>query len=58
MTTLDNISNVAYKKGNWIRYALWGILVALIIATGSMFIEAFHNAQEIEATKDETTSNN
>ena len=25
MTDIANLSNVAYKKGNWMRYTLWGL---------------------------------
>ena len=25
MTNIANLSNVAYKKGNWMRYTLWGL---------------------------------
>ena len=25
MTDIANITNVAYKKGNWMRYTLWGL---------------------------------
>lgn len=30
MTKVANMSNVAYKKGNWMRYALWGIAAICI----------------------------
>ena len=40
MTEIANISNVAYKKGNWMRYTLWflaavciGILIHAFITT-------------------------
>ena len=36
MTDIANISNVAYKKGNWMRYTLWGlagICIAILIYT-------------------------
>lgn len=40
MTELANISNVAYKKGNWMRYGIWalsalciGILIYTFIST-------------------------
>ena len=39
MTDIANLSNVAYKKGNWMRYTLWG-LAAICIA---MLIYAFVN---------------
>ena len=29
---IDSLSNVAYKKGNWMRYTLWGI-ATICIAT-------------------------
>ena len=37
--SLDQLSNVAYKKGNWMRYTLWG-LAALCI---SMLVFTFIN---------------
>ncbi|MBQ3353362.1 hypothetical protein IJG89_03430 [Candidatus Saccharibacteria bacterium] len=37
MTNISNISSVAYKKGNWMRYTLW-ILAAVCIG---MLIHAF-----------------
>ena len=30
MTTTANISNVAYKKGNWMRYTLWALAAVCI----------------------------
>ncbi len=36
MTDIANLSNVAYKKGNWMRYTLWGlaaICIAILIYT-------------------------
>ncbi|MBQ9484602.1 hypothetical protein IJU85_00650 [Candidatus Saccharibacteria bacterium] len=36
MTDIANLSNVAYKKGNWMRYTLWGlaaICIAMLIYT-------------------------
>lgn len=32
MTDIANLSNVAYKKGNWMRYTLWA-LAAICIGT-------------------------
>lgn len=32
MTDIASLSNVAYKKGNWMRYILWG-LAAICIGT-------------------------
>ena len=39
MTDIANLSNVAYKKGNWMRYTLWGIGV---IAIGALLYSFFH----------------
>lgn len=36
MTDIANLSNVAYKKGNWMRYTLWGlgsICIGMLIYT-------------------------
>ena len=36
MTDIANLSNVAYKKGNWMRYTLWGfaaICIGVLIYT-------------------------
>ena len=37
MSNLDNISNVAYKKGNWMRYSFWALAAACVIFLFSMF---------------------
>lgn len=37
MTDIANLSNVAYKKGNWMRYALWALAAICI----GMLIYAF-----------------
>lgn len=39
MTDIANLSNVAYKKGNWMRYTLWGIGA---IAIGALMYGFFH----------------
>lgn len=36
MTDIANLTNVAYKKGNWMRYTLWGlagICIGILIYT-------------------------
>ena len=36
MTDSSNLSNVAYKKGNWMRYTLWvlaGVCIGMLIYT-------------------------
>ena len=30
MTSISNLSNVAYKKGNWMRYTLWALAAVCI----------------------------
>lgn len=47
MTSISNLSNVAYKKGNWMRYTLWvlaavciGILIYTFINTMSGDVSA------------------
>lgn len=36
--SLDQLSNVAYKKGNWMRYTLWGLAALCIAILISTFI--------------------
>lgn len=40
MTTIADISSVAYKKGNWMRYLLWGLGVVCIGALIVTFVTA------------------
>ncbi len=49
MSNLDNISNVAYKKGNWMRYSFWAIAAAAIFILFSMFFNTMFNNGEISA---------
>lgn len=44
MTDLAGVSNVAYKKGNWMRYTLWGIAAICIIALTVAFINMMNEA--------------
>ena len=37
MSNLDKISNVAYKKGNWMRYSFWGIAALCLVILFSFF---------------------
>lgn len=46
MTDIANLSNVAYKKGNWMRYTLWG-LASLCIA---ILIYTFINVMNTEVS--------
>lgn len=38
MSNLDQLSNVAYKKGNWMRFTLWGIGAVCIAILFANFI--------------------
>ena len=38
--SLDRLSNVAYKKGNWMRYTLWGLAAICIITLIFTFFDA------------------
>ena len=68
MNGKDNLTNVAYAKGNPARYILSGILLFLIIAISIMFINTIKNikglndgideTKVLEKGKDEETSNN
>lgn len=40
MTNIANISNVAYKKGNWMRYTLWALATICIAVLISTFVSA------------------
>ncbi|MBQ2672999.1 hypothetical protein IJH26_01530 [Candidatus Saccharibacteria bacterium] len=40
MTSISEISSVAYKKGNWMRYTLWGVAVVCIGVLIYSFITA------------------
>lgn len=42
------ISDVAYKKGNPLRYTLWAILALLLVAIGTMFAKTLENNYEGE----------
>ena len=48
MTDIANLSNVAYKKGNWMRYTLWGLAAVCI----GMLIYTFINTMngDVSAT--------
>lgn len=37
MSDIEKLSNVAYKKGNWLRYSFWGIAALCIIILFSFF---------------------
>ena len=55
MSGKDNLTNVAYEKANWVRYVLGGILLALVVVIGVMFVKTFKNVQGIRGSLDETT---
>lgn len=42
MTDIANISNVAYKKGNWMRYSLWALAAICIITLIYTFISTIN----------------
>ncbi len=37
MSDIEKLSNVAYKKGNWLRYSFWGIAAVCLIILFSFF---------------------
>ena len=41
--SLDQLSNVAYKKGNWMRYTLWGLAAVCIAILISTFINVMNS---------------
>lgn len=43
MTDIANISNVAYKKGNWMRYTLWGLAAVCICMLIYTFITTMNS---------------
>jgi len=51
----DNLSNVAYKKANWVRYVLGGVLVALLAVVGAIFFRTYENVKDIEKKYDKLT---
>lgn len=48
MTDIANISNVAYKKGNWMRYSLWALAGICIVTLIYTFISMMNG--EVSAT--------
>ena len=38
MTTGANMTSVAYKKGNWMRYTLWGLAAICVVVLLTTFI--------------------
>ncbi len=42
MTDIANISNVAYKKGNWMRYSLWALAAICIVTLIYAFISTIN----------------
>lgn len=42
MTDIANISNVAYKKGNWMRYSLWALAAICIVTLIYTFISTIN----------------
>ena len=60
MTDIANISNVAYKKGNWMRYSLWalaGICIVTLIYTFSSMINGEVSATVPEGYRFSVTDN-
>lgn len=43
MTDIANLSNVAYKKGNWMRYTLWGLAAVCICILLYTFITTMNS---------------
>ncbi len=48
MTELANISSVAYKKGNWMRYTLWGLATLCVLVLAVTFVNTMNG--EISAS--------
>ncbi len=49
MSDIEKLSNVAYKKGNWLRYSFWGIAAACIVILFCFFFNTMMSG-EISAT--------
>lgn len=43
MTNISNLSNVAYKKGNVLRYTLWGLAAVCIVVLIYTFITTMNS---------------
>ena len=44
MSNLDGMSNIAYKKGNWMRYALWGVAAICIVLLIATFLNTMNSS--------------
>ena len=44
MTSINNISSVAYKKGNWMRYTLWALAAICIGVLIYTFINTMNSS--------------
>jgi len=52
LTTTANISNVAYKKGNWMRYTLWALAAVCIIILIHTFITTMNGGVSAAVPED------
>lgn len=43
MSDIEKLSNVAYKKGNWLRYSFWGIAALCVIILFCFFFNTMMN---------------
>ena len=60
MTDISGLSNVAYKKGNWMRYTLWGlaaICIGILIYTFMNMMNGEVSASVPEGYKFSITDN-
>ena len=60
MTDIANLSNVAYKKGNWMRYTLWGfaaICIGVLIYTFATMMSGEVSANVPEGYRFSVTDN-
>lgn len=46
------ITSVAYKKGNWVRYGLWAIVAALLVASGVITAQILKEQFSSDVPKD------
>ena len=45
MSDIEKLSNVAYKKGNWLRYSFWGIAAACIVILFCFFFNTMMSGE-------------
>ena len=45
MSDIEKLSNVAYKKGNWLRYSFWGIAAVCLVILFSFFFNTMMSGE-------------